>query len=81
VYEAEQIGRKIVITYNSDHPFYSRLILEQSRNDKRVVAGVDYLIYSLACAELKQNIEDEDVAELIGNFKIIMSVNLRTLLS
>lgn len=81
VYDAEQIGRKIVITYNSEHPFYSRFILEQGRNDKRVVAGVDYLIYSLACAELKQNNEDEDVAELIANFKTIMAVNLRTLLS
>lgn len=81
VYEADQIGRKIVITYNSDHPFYSRFILEQGRSDKRVVAGVDYLIYSLACAELKQNIEDDAVNELIGNFKTIMSVNLRTLLS
>jgi Histidine kinase-, DNA gyrase B-, and HSP90-like ATPase len=81
IYEADQIGRKIVITYNSDHPFYSRFILEQGRNDKRIVAGVDYLIYSLACAELKQNNEDEAVNELIGNFKTIMSVNMRTLLS
>jgi len=81
IYDAEQIGRKVVITYNSDHPFYSRFILENSRNDKRVVAGVDYLIYSLACAELQQNSDDEQVVNLIGNFKTIMSVNLRTLLN
>lgn len=81
IYDAEQIGRKVVITYNSDHPFYSRFILENSRNDKRVVAGIDYLIYSLACAELQQNTDDDQVVSLIGNFKTIMSVNLRTLLN
>lgn len=81
IYDAEQEGRKIIITYNSDHPFYSRFILENSRNEKRVVAGVDYIIYSLACAELQQNNDDEQVVELIGNFKTIMSVNLRTLLN
>lgn len=81
IYSTEQIGRKIIITYNSDHPFYSRFILENGLSDKRFVAGVDFLIYSLACAELQQNNEDEEVVSLIDNFKTIMSVNLRTLLS
>jgi hypothetical protein len=81
VYMAEQVGRKVVITYNSDHPFYSRFILEPGRSDKRLVAGIDYLIYSLATAELQQNIEDESIQELIGRYQTIMSVNLRTLLS
>lgn len=81
IFEAEQVGRRIIVTYNSDHPFYTRFILENSRNDKRVVAGIDYLIYSLACAELQQNLEDEDTLGLVGNFKTTMSVNLRTLLS
>lgn len=81
IYEADKKGRKILITYNSDHPFYGRFILENSRNDKRIVAGVDYLIYSLASAELLQNTDDEQVADLIGNFKSIMSSNLRTLLN
>lgn len=80
IYTTEQVGRKIIITYNSDHPFYSRFILENGLSDKRFVAGVDFLIYSLACAELQQNNEDEDVVSLIDNFKTIMSVNLRTLL-
>lgn len=81
VYTAEQVGRKVIVTYNSDHPFYSRFILENGRSDKRFVAGVDYLIYSLACAELQQNNDDDEVVSLIGNFKTIMSVNLRTLLN
>lgn len=81
IFDTEQVGRTVIITYNSDHPFYSRFILENSRNDKRVVAGVDYLVYSLACAELQQNTDDEEVANMIGNFKTIMAVNLRTLLN
>lgn len=81
IFEADKKGRKIIITYNSDHPFYSRFILENSRSDKRIVAGVDYLIYSLASAELLQNNDDEQIADLIGNFKSIMSSNLRTLLN
>lgn len=81
IFEAEQVGRRVIVTYNSDHPFYTRFILENSKNDKRVVAGIDYLIYSLACAELQQNLEDDEVLNLVGNFKTTMSVNLRTLLS
>ncbi len=81
IYMAEQVGRKVIITYNSDHPFYSRFIIEHGKNDKRVVAGIDYLVYSLASAELQQNNEYEDVAQLIENLKSIMSVNLRTLLT
>lgn len=81
LFEADQKGRTVIVTYNSDHPFYSRFILENGRSDKRIVAGVDYLIYSLACAELLQNNDDDDVASLIANFKTIMSSNLRTLLN
>ncbi|MEZ0233085.1 MAG: ATP-binding protein [Methylophilaceae bacterium] len=81
IYSAEQVGRKIIITYNSDHAFYSRFILEPGKSDKRLVAGIDYLIYSLATAELQQNTDDESIMALLGRFQSIMSVNLRTLLS
>ena len=81
LFEAEQQGRVVIVTYNSDHPFYSRFILENGNSDKRIVAGVDCLIYSLACAELLQNNDDDDIASLIANFKTIMSSNLRTLLN
>jgi Histidine kinase-, DNA gyrase B-, and HSP90-like ATPase len=81
VFHPEQIGRTVIITYNSDHPFYQKFILGYGETDRGLVAGIDYLIYSLACAELMQNNEEEDVASLVENFKSIMSSNLRTLLS
>lgn len=81
IYSADKQGRKIIITYNADHPFYQSFILENSSKDKGTVIGIDYLIYSLACAELSQNNEDEDVLMLLSNLKSIMSANLKTLLS
>lgn len=78
IYEAEQQGRTIIIRWNSDHPFYKRFILD-NQQDKGMLAAADYLIYSLACAELIS--VNEDNVELIQNFKTTISVNLRTLLS
>jgi hypothetical protein len=78
IYEAEQQGRTIIIRWNSDHPFYKRFVLE-NHQDKSMLAAVDYLVYSLACAELL-SLNDDNV-ELIQTFKSTMSANLRTLLS
>ena len=78
IYEANQQGRTIIIRWNSDHPFYKRFVLE-NQQDKAMLAASDYLVYSLACAELV-SLNDDNV-ELIQNFKTTMSVNLRTLLS
>jgi Histidine kinase-, DNA gyrase B-, and HSP90-like ATPase len=78
IYEAEQQGRTIIIRWNSDHPFYKRFVLE-NQQDKGMLAAADYLVYSLACAELL-SLNDENV-ELIQTFKATMSANLRTLLS
>jgi hypothetical protein len=78
IYEAEQQGRTIIIRWNSDHPFYKRFVLE-NQQDKGMLAAADYLVYSLACAELL-SLNDDNV-ELIQTFKATMSANLRTLLS
>jgi hypothetical protein len=48
--------------------------------DKRIVAASDFLIYSLACAELMWFMNEETV-ELVHNLKSVMSANMRTLLS
>ena len=80
VYDASKQGRKIIIRYNSDHPFYQRFIVDSGARDSDFVVGIDYLIYSLACAELSQNDEDEEIAMLLSNLKAIMSSNLKTLL-
>lgn len=79
IYEAEQQGRTVIVRWNSDHPFYRRFILENAQ-DKKIVAASDFLIYSLACAELMWFTNDETV-ELIHNLKSVMSANMRTLLS
>jgi hypothetical protein len=79
IYDAEQQGRTIIVRWNSDHPFYRRFILENVQ-DKKIVAASDFLIYSLACAELMWFTNDETV-ELIHNLKSVMSTNMRTLLS
>ena len=78
IYEADQQGRTIIIRWNSDHPFYKRFVLE-NQQDKGMLAAADYLVYSLACAELL-SLNDDNV-ELIQTFKATMSANLRTLLS
>ncbi|PWU09194.1 MAG: hypothetical protein C5B47_03735 [Verrucomicrobia bacterium] len=79
IYEAEQQGRTVIVRWNSDHPFYKRFVLENVL-DKKIVAASDFLIYSLACAELMWFTNDETV-ELIHNLKTVMSANMRTLLS
>jgi anti-sigma regulatory factor (Ser/Thr protein kinase) len=78
IYEAEQEGRTIIVRWNSDHPFYKRFVLD-NQQDKGLLAAADYLVYSLACAELLAT--NDDNVDLIQNFKTTMSVNLRTLLS
>jgi hypothetical protein len=79
IYEAEQQGRTIIVRWNSDHPFYKRFVLENVQ-DKKIVAASDFLVYSLACAELMW-FTNEDTLELINNLKSVMSANMRTLLS
>ena len=79
IYAAEQQGRTVIIRWNSDHPFYKRFVLENAQ-DKRLVAAADFLVYSLACAELMWFTNEESV-ELIHNLKTVMSANMRTLLS
>jgi hypothetical protein len=78
VYECDLEGRKIILRYNVEHPFYQRFILDNI-DDGRVVTAADFLVYSMATAELKTGVEDGQL-ETINNFKAVMSANLRTLL-
>lgn len=77
-YEPDLEGQKIIITYNGRHPFYERFILE-NRDNRSVIAGIDYLVYSLAAAELLAY--DESTYEFIGKMREDTSFNLRQLLS
>jgi Histidine kinase-, DNA gyrase B-, and HSP90-like ATPase len=77
IYEPEQVGKTIIVRWNSDHPFYKRFVLDNIQ-DKGMLAAADYLVYSLACAELMYSKDDDN--ELVQNFKAAISANLRVLL-
>jgi hypothetical protein len=49
-YSVNQVGRTITVTYNREHPFY-REFLEHA-SDPKVVAILDYLVFSMANSEL-----------------------------
>ncbi|MCX6832117.1 MAG: hypothetical protein NT028_08295, partial [candidate division Zixibacteria bacterium] len=78
IYECEMIGRTIVIQWNVQHPFYQRFILDQ-RSDGRLVTAIDFLVYSMASAEL--TVSSDDNLDVLSALKSIISSNMRTLLS
>jgi len=71
-------GRTVVIRLDVEHPFFRRFVVD-NRDDGRLVTAVDFLVYSMACAELRSR--DEENLEFINNMKAVISANLRTLLS
>lgn len=76
LFDVDQIGRRTLITYNADHPFYMKVFAEN--NDDSVKTYIDYLIYSLATAKLKTF--DEDQLDRIESYMSVFSSNLRTLM-
>ena len=78
LFETYQQGKVIVIRWNTDHPFYDRVVLV-NKDSKDLISALDYLVFALASAELK-NINEDNV-ELMANIKSVMSTNLRALLS
>ena len=77
VYEVRRQGHTMVISWNIDHPFYEKFIMALKDN-KELLNGIDYLVFSLASAELMLN--NEETYEVIDEFKNVMSLNLNTLL-
>jgi hypothetical protein len=78
IYECDLEGRKLLIRYNVEHPFYQRFIVDYL-SESRLVTAADFFIYSMATAELKMM--DEGELDAVNNFKAILSANLRTLLN
>jgi hypothetical protein len=78
IFECDLEGRTVLIRWNVDHPFFRRFVTD-NQADGRLVTAVDFLVYSMACAELRAR--DEDHVEFINNTKAVISANLRTLLS
>jgi hypothetical protein len=77
-YEGALIGRHIHITYNSDHPGYQRLILD-NRDNRGQITGVDFLVWSLVSAELRNY--DDNSARFMEAMREDASFNLRQLLT
>ncbi|PHA55264.1 hypothetical protein COF07_19205 [Bacillus wiedmannii] len=77
IYEARMEGKTTVIVWNIDHPFYERFVIG-TKDDKTLSTSIDFMIYSLATAEL--NIMNDETLDMIEEFKNIMSLNLNTLL-
>lgn len=80
IFEADQEGKTIVIRWNVDHPFYTRFVRENADN-KTLVTSVDFLIYSLAVAQIQAIGDDDEKAEMIENIISMMSTNMKVLLS
>jgi len=78
IYECDMEGRKLVIRYNVEHPFYQRFVTD-NMDEARSVTATDFLIYSMASAELK-TLDSGDL-DVVNNFKAVLSSNLRTLLN
>lgn len=70
-------GSKVVITWNVDHPFYEKILISK-KEDKTFVTAIDFLIYSMASAELKSRSEDN--VTLFEEIRGYMSTNLRVLM-
>lgn len=78
IYQCWLDGKMIVIRYNVDHPFYQRFLVENFSNPTARLS-VDFLIFSLASAELRAY--KDDTAQIIETIRFDMSTNLRVLLS
>lgn len=77
LFEVEQVGKKIIIYYNIDHPFYQEFIAK-NKDNKEIINTIDYLVYSLATAKLISiNKENQPMFEM---FDSIFSSNLRALI-
>lgn len=77
LFEAYPDGNNIVVQLNTAHPFYQR-ILEPYTNNPEVRTALDYLLFSLASAEMKHSITEEK-SEILTAFKTTVSGNLRSL--
>lgn len=78
LFETEQVGKKTLIYYNIDHPFYQAFISE-NKDNQDLINAFDFLIYSLASAKLV--VSNEENVELLETYQTIFSSNLRALIS
>lgn len=85
IWHAEPEGKTLVITWNVEHPFYQRFVLDNKENPS-MVSATDFLVYSLAAAELVYTTDDDEetcakCAATMENIRATVSNNMRQLLS
>jgi hypothetical protein len=85
IWYSEPEGKTLVITWNIDHPFYQRFVLENKDNPS-MVSAADFLVYSLSAAELvyvadEDDETNEDRRAMMENIRATVSNNMRQLLS
>lgn len=79
IFETSQVGKKIIISWNIDHVFYKKFIAENVANEN-VVKFADFLIYTLASAQIQYMADDEEKLIIVDNIISTMSTNIRNLL-
>lgn len=80
IFEADLEGKTIVIKWNVNHPFYNRFVVE-NKDNRTLVSSIDFLIYSLAAAQIQAVGEDDAKALMVENIIATMSTNMKALLS
>lgn len=79
IFETSQVGKKIIISWNIDHVFYKKFIAENVSNEN-VIRFADFLIYTLASAQIQYMADDEEKLIIMDNIISTMSANIRNLL-
>lgn len=79
IFGTSQVGKKIIISWNIDHVFYKKFIAENVSNEN-VVRFADFLIYTLASAQIQYMADDEEKLDIMENIISTMSANIRNLL-
>jgi hypothetical protein len=74
----ENLGKKTVISYNADHPFYET-VFDEVGDNKDLTNAIDFLTYSISAGLTR--ITTEKTEEHVNNFIVTFSDNLRTLLT
>jgi hypothetical protein len=84
LWDVDQHGQKIVVTFNLDHPLWVRYVLDEGGGDGAehgtVIELLHLFSYCLATAELNSFAEEEMLERLI-NMRQYLSNNMRVLLT
>ena len=78
LFEPDQVKDVVVVTWNTDHPFYTQVVAPYSE-EPTVFNPIAYLVYCYSCAELISK-DNSDTQEIIDNIRWEVGRNLAVLL-